>query len=89
VTNSIPLGGSLILPVGTANCIQTLKARTGNIIGPILAHAFSNYMGFPDFDRAVQHKHKYVIGLVYVLGLSTFLWKLGPYTDLKLPLSLL
>jgi hypothetical protein len=37
-------------------------ARTGNIAGPILCHAFSNWMGFPAFDevpnhRCVEHVH--------------------------------
>jgi hypothetical protein len=30
VTNGIPLGSSLLLPVGTVISVQTLKARLGN-----------------------------------------------------------
>jgi hypothetical protein len=29
VTNDIPLGCSLLLPVGTVNCVQTLKVMWG------------------------------------------------------------
>ena len=62
--------------------------RTGNILGPILAHAFSNYMGFPDFGGASKHEQKHIIGAAYVLGLVGFLWYLGPWTDMSRQVSL-
>ena len=37
VTNGIPLGCSLLLPVGTANCVQTLQATMP--LAPIVAGA--------------------------------------------------
>jgi hypothetical protein len=39
VTNGIPLGCSLLLPVGTVNCVQTLKAKTRSRHGMIV-HSF-------------------------------------------------
>jgi hypothetical protein len=38
VTNGIPLGRSLLLPVGTANSVQTLKVRSSaaTVEGPLL-----------------------------------------------------
>jgi hypothetical protein len=32
VTNSLPLGCSLLLPVGTVNSVQTLKAGGGGLL---------------------------------------------------------
>eukprot|EP01129_Flabellula_baltica_P012845 TRINITY_DN5863_c0_g1_i1.p1 TRINITY_DN5863_c0_g1~~TRINITY_DN5863_c0_g1_i1.p1 ORF type:complete len:255 (+),score=12.86 TRINITY_DN5863_c0_g1_i1:83-847(+) len=35
-----------------------LFVKTGNLYGPILAHAFCNYMGFPDFEAHFTHHKK-------------------------------
>jgi chorismate synthase len=37
VTNGIPLGCSLLLPVGTVNCVETLKAKLGHAMMSIPA----------------------------------------------------
>eukprot|EP00039_Didymoeca_costata_P011561 m.163160 g.163160 ORF g.163160 m.163160 type:complete len:269 (-) comp15213_c1_seq2:4437-5243(-) len=46
--------------------------RTNNIAGPILCHAFSNMMGFPNFDQAISHPRRYILGGTYVAGLVSF-----------------
>jgi hypothetical protein len=39
VTNGIPLGSPLLLPVGTVNCVQTLKDYLGYSL-PLIVLAF-------------------------------------------------
>lgn len=46
-----------------------LFLRTGLIYGPVLAHAFCNCMGLPDFGRAFKEQ---AIGGAFVLGLGSF-----------------
>jgi prenyl protein peptidase len=47
-----------------------LFLRTGLLYGPILAHAFCNHMGLPDFGRALREKR--TLGTAFVIGLSAF-----------------
>ena len=47
-----------------------LFLRTGLIYGPVLAHAFCNCMGLPDFGRALRDKN---VGLAFVVGLGSFI----------------
>jgi len=52
--------------------------RTGHLLSAFLSHAFCNVMGFPDFETAINHKHRRLIALLYVVGLFLFLYLLGP-----------
>jgi hypothetical protein len=46
VTNGIPLGCLLLLPVGTVNSVQTLKAREGASIARMSKHAIPELATF-------------------------------------------
>lgn len=50
-----------------------LFLRTGNVYGPIAAHALCNYMGFPDFPAALRHRLKAFILPAYLFGLVGFI----------------
>lgn len=56
-------------------------ARTSSILGPIACHAFSNIMGFPDFDGALRHPRKFSLKVAYVAGLIGFFALTGRLTD--------
>ena len=45
---------------------------TNCVYGPILAHAFCNMMGFPDFGGALESKHRVALGASYVFGVVAF-----------------
>lgn len=47
--------------------------RTGSIAGPVLCHAFSNWMGFPDFGAVATHPRRALLTVAYVAGLCGFL----------------
>ena len=47
-----------------------LFLRTGLLYGPVLAHAFCNCMGLPDFGRALKSKTH---GAAFVVGLGSFI----------------
>jgi hypothetical protein len=57
VTNGIPLGCPLFLPVHTVNCVQTLKvisARTGGGVGRLKAQLLQYARAAPwEYDAAV------------------------------------
>eukprot|EP00966_Prymnesium_polylepis_P307130 7097320-Prymnesium_polylepis.1 len=50
-----------------------LFLRTGLVIGPLLAHAFCNSMGVPDFGGIASHPQSTLVAAVYVLGLGGFI----------------
>jgi len=58
-----------------------LFVRTGHIAPVILVHTFCNYMGFPAFQQALAHKYRFVLGVVYVLGLVLFIYNLLWFTN--------
>eukprot|EP00211_Chloroparvula_japonica_P017009 CAMPEP_0119132368 /NCGR_PEP_ID=MMETSP1310-20130426/11802_1 /TAXON_ID=464262 /ORGANISM="Genus nov. species nov., Strain RCC2339" /LENGTH=277 /DNA_ID=CAMNT_0007122999 /DNA_START=50 /DNA_END=883 /DNA_ORIENTATION=- len=58
-----------------------LFIRTGHLIAPFVAHAFCNYMGFPDFAGGYRHDKRLLILPAYVLGLAGF-FLLTPYLTL-------
>ena len=49
-----------------------LFMRTGCIYACIVAHAFCNYMGFPDLDVLVSHKYKKLLWVLHVGGIIGF-----------------
>ncbi|KAF9973749.1 hypothetical protein BGZ73_002990 [Actinomortierella ambigua] len=55
--------------------------RTSNVLGPTLAHAFCNLMGFPDVTN-IQYfgRWKYALYLTFVLGMVAFGLLLNPLT---------
>ena len=60
-----------------------LLLRTGNIFGPITAHAFCNVLGVPDVGGvgALRGKQKIVVVVAYVAGIFVFAKSLWPVTD--------
>lgn len=56
-------------------------SRTSSISGPIACHAFSNYMGFPDFGGALAHRKSLSLKIMYVAGLVGFFALLKPITE--------
>ena len=47
---------------------------TGSIFGPMAAHSFCNFMGFPDFQGAFTHPTKKISLIVaYIAGIILFL----------------
>ncbi|KAK8359318.1 hypothetical protein V6Z12_A04G087200 [Gossypium hirsutum] len=53
-----------------------LFIRTGNIVAPLVAHAFCNYMGLP-----VLFVHrKGLVSIAFVAGMVSFVWLLFPIT---------
>ncbi|MBA0596727.1 hypothetical protein Gorai_013536 [Gossypium raimondii] len=54
-----------------------LFIRTGNIVAPLVAHAFCNYMGLP-----VLFVHgKGPVSIAFVAGMVSFVWLLFPITQ--------
>ena len=50
-----------------------LFLRTGLVIGPLLAHAFCNSMGLPDFGGITSHRHSHLVAAAYIAGLAGFI----------------
>eukprot|EP01147_Barroeca_monosierra_P008760 gene8760-10315_t len=46
--------------------------RTESLIAAIAVHMFCNAIGLPDFGGVASHPQRKIIGLLYVLGLTTF-----------------
>lgn len=55
-----------------------LFARTGHFVAPLIAHAFCNHMGFPDFQELLSKPpgQKYTLMVFFVLGLVSWIWLL-------------
>lgn len=55
-----------------------LFARTGHFVAPLIAHAFCNHMGFPDFQELLGKpaRQKYALMVIFVLGLVSWIWLL-------------
>jgi len=58
-----------------------LFLRTGNILAPFLAHAFCNFMGFPDIQELPTHSHKQRIVYGFIGGMVGFCLLLFPLTN--------
>ncbi|KAJ2786345.1 CAAX prenyl protease [Coemansia interrupta] len=59
-----------------------LLVRTRSVAGPVAAHAFCNYRGFPDFARLMRCRPlvRYPVAMVFVLGLGAFAVLFEPMT---------
>jgi prenyl protein peptidase len=55
--------------------------RTGNVCGPVAAHAFCNVLGVPDVGSALRSRHKHIVLLSYACGVLAFAHALWPLTD--------
>lgn len=55
-----------------------LLLRTGHVIAPIGAHAFCNFMGFPDFSAAQAHPRAVLLKILYPVGIVAFAVLLAP-----------
>ncbi|XP_053304973.1 CAAX prenyl protease 2 [Spea bombifrons] len=55
--------------------------RTGHLVGPVLCHSFCNYIGFPAIFTALDHPHRAIVLLFYILGVTLFFLLLYPMTD--------
>ena len=49
-----------------------LYLRSGLIYGPLLAHAFCNVMGLPDFGAVPTHPRRALLAPAFVIGLAGF-----------------
>jgi prenyl protein peptidase len=49
-----------------------LFLRTGSLVGPVLAHAFCNLQGLPNFARVPHHPRAQLVGAAFVVGLAGF-----------------
>lgn len=61
-----------------------LFVRTGTILGPIVSHAFCNFMGFPAFGEAASSPHRWLLLGTYVGGLVAFGMLFMPLTGQSL-----
>ena len=50
-----------------------LFLRTGQLVGPVLAHAFCNSQGLPNFGGIPRHPHARTVGTAFTLGLVGFI----------------
>ena len=50
-----------------------LFLRSGQLIGPLLAHSFCNSQGLPPFGRVPGHPQAELVGGAFVLGLGAFI----------------
>ena len=55
-----------------------LLLRTGHFIAPLGAHAFCNFMGFPDLAAARAHPRGALIKRLYLVGIAAFVGLLVP-----------
>ena len=46
--------------------------RTGHVMAPIIAHAFCNYMGFPNLTEIPRHPWMKTVAACYIVGLVGF-----------------
>eukprot|EP00898_Chlorokybus_atmophyticus_P009143 jgi/Chlat1/922/Chrsp108S01426 len=60
-----------------------LLLRTGQLMAPIGAHVFCNYMGFPDIQALHKHPLRRLLLLVYAAGIVGFGALLQPMTEMK------
>lgn len=63
-----------------------LFTRTGHFVAPLIAHAFCNHMGFPDFQELLAKPagQKYALMLFFVIGLIGWIWLLPILTQPEL-----
>lgn len=43
---------------------------TASALAPIMGHAFCNFMGLPDFEGAIKHRHRSVVIPTYLVGVA-------------------
>lgn len=55
--------------------------RTGHLTSAFLSHSLCNLMGFPEFEQALSHRHKYLVCSCFVIGLVLFLFLFNPLTN--------
>ncbi|MBA0809478.1 hypothetical protein Gohar_025127 [Gossypium harknessii] len=73
---SLVVGLQLGYTVVFGSYASFLFIRTGNIVAPLVAHAFCNYMGLP-----VLFVHgKGLVSIAFVAGMVSFVWLLFPIT---------
>lgn len=60
-----------------------LFTRTGHFAAPLVAHAFCNHMGFPDFQELLVQPagQKYALMATFVAGLVGWIWLLPVLTQ--------
>nr|KJB62142.1 hypothetical protein B456_009G404000 [Gossypium raimondii] len=74
---SLVVGLQLGYTVVFGSYASFLFIRTGNIVAPLVAHAFCNYMGLP-----VLFVHgKGPVSIAFVAGMVSFVWLLFPITQ--------
>lgn len=64
-----------------------LFARTGHYVAPLLAHAFCNHMGLPNFGEVLTEKNttrRTQLAASYVGGLVAWVWLLPVLTEPRL-----
>ena len=57
-----------------------LLLRTGHLAAPVCAHAFCNFMGFPESPAAGGRQHAALLSRLYIVGVLSFavlLWPLS------------
>jgi len=55
--------------------------RTGHLAAAVVAHAFCNFMGFPDFSALSCHPVRGLVRAAFALGIGLFCALLGPLTS--------
>ena len=58
-----------------------LLLRTGHFIAPLGAHAFCNFLGFPDLAAAQAHPRAALIKRLYLVGIAAFVGLLVPVSS--------
>ena len=58
-----------------------LLLRTGHYAAPLGAHAFCNFMGFPDLSAARAHPRAALIKWLYLVGIIAFAGLVGPMSQ--------
>lgn len=65
--------------------VNFLLLRTGSLLAVCITHSFCNHQGFPDvgFGSAGHslYAHRHWLGMLYVIGLASFGYLLGPLTE--------
>ena len=49
-----------------------LLLRTGHLAAPVCAHAFCNFMGFPESPAAGGRQHAALLSRLYIVGVLSF-----------------
>ena len=57
-----------------------LFLRTGNLLAPVVAHSFANWMGVPPFGHMARQVGPWAAGLLTVAGVAAFAALVVPLT---------